>query len=150
MTGWGGKIPDVSVDALRTKLAETDDDGTAVKRLMTAIAYKRGQSPADIEETFGISRKTVYLWLDRFEERGLDDGLYDEPKPGRPPKLTHEQLQDLAAVLQEPPADAGYERIQVWTPALTRHWLQTRFDVEYTLRHVRRLMDDVGPSSTTG
>jgi len=69
--------------------------------LIAAIAYTQGQSTAEIEETFGFSKKDVYLRLDRFEERELHDALYDEPKPGRPPKLTGDQLAELETVLQE-------------------------------------------------
>lgn len=149
MTEWGGKIPDLTVEELQAKLAETDDDGKAVKRLLTAIAYKQGQSPADIEETFGISKKNVYEWLDRFEERGLDEALYDESKPGRPAKLSDEQFDELEAVLDKSPEDAGYDGVQAWTPRFVQHWLKTHFDVEYTQRHVRRLMDDAGLSWRT-
>lgn len=148
MTGWGEKIPELTVDDLQSKLAETDDDGKAVKRLMVAIAYKQGQSPADIEEKFGISTKSVYLWLDRFEERGLDEALHDEPKPGRPPKLTDEQFDELETVLDNSPEDAGYD-VQAWSTKLVQHWLKSTFDVEYTRRHVRRLMDDAGLSWRT-
>ena len=42
MTEWGGKIPDLTVEELQSKLAETDDDAKAVKRLMVAISYKQG------------------------------------------------------------------------------------------------------------
>lgn len=148
MAEWGGKIPDVTVEELRSKLVETDDDGKAVKRLMSAIAYKQGQSPAEIEETFGISRKNVYVWLDRFEERGLDGALYDEPKPGRPPKLTDEQFEELAAILDNSPRDAGYDE-ETWTAELVQQWLTTHFGVEYTRRHVRRLMTDPDLSRRT-
>lgn len=149
MTEWGSKIPDITVEELQETLAETGDDGKAVKRLMAAIVYKQGQSPADIEETFGISRKNIYLWLDRFEERGIDDALHDETKPGRPPKLTDEEFDDVAAVLHESPEEAGYDGIQAWTPKFVQHWLKTQFDVEYTRRHVRRLMDEIGLSWRT-
>ena len=88
MTSWGGKIPDVTIEELQEKLREIDDDGKAVKRLFTAIAYKQGASPAEIEERYGISRKNIYLWLDRIEEQGLDEALNDEPKPGRQLKLS--------------------------------------------------------------
>lgn len=148
MTNWGEKIPDVSLEELQEKLREIDDDGKAVKRLFTAIAYKQGSSPAEIEETFGISRKNVYLWLDRIEERGLDDALYDESKPGRPSKLTQEQRNELEETLHESPEDAGYD-IQAWTPKFVQHWIKTHFDIEYTLRHVRRLMDELGLSWRT-
>lgn len=149
MTEWGGKITEITVDELQEKLEETEDSGKAVKRLMTAIAYKQGQSPAEIEETFGISRKNVYLWLNRFEERELDDALYDEPKPGRPSKLSDDEFAELDAVLQNPPTDAGYDDVLVWSPKFVQHWLRTQLDTEYTLRHVRRLMDDSAPSWRT-
>lgn len=148
MTGWGKKIPDLTVDELQSKLANTDDDGKAVKRLMAAIAYKKGQSPAEIEKTFGISRKNVYEWLDRFEERGLDEALYDEPKPGRPSKLSEEQFDKLETVLENSPEDVGYD-VQAWSPQFVQHWLKTHFDVEYTERHIRRLMHEAGLSWRT-
>jgi transposase len=149
MTEWGGKIADITLEELQEKLAETDDDGKAVKRLMTAIAYKQGKSPAEIEETYGISKKNVYMWLDRFESRGLDDALYDESKPGRPSKLSEEEFAELEAVLQKSPDDAGYEDVQAWSPKFVQHWLKTHCDVEYTRRHIRRLMDEVGLSWRT-
>lgn len=149
MTEWGGKIPDITVEELQETLAETDDDGKAVKRLMVAIAYKQNQSPAEIEETFGISEKNVYLWLDRFEQRGIEGALYDESKPGRPAKLTDEEFNELEAVLHESPVEAGYDGIQAWSPKFVQHWLKSQFDVKYTLRHIRRLMDDLGLSWRT-
>lgn len=149
MTEWGGKIPNITVEELQENLVETDDDGKAVKRLMVAIAYKQNKSPAEIEETFGISEKNVYLWLDRFEKRGIEGALYDESKPGRPAKLTDEEFNELEAVLHESPEEAGYDGIQVWSPKFVQHWLKSQFDVEYTLRHIRRLMDDLGLSWRT-
>jgi transposase len=148
MTEWGGKIPDWTVEELQQELADTADDGKAVKRLMVAIAYKQGQSPADIEETFGISRKSIYQWLDRFEDRSLEEALYDESKPGRPSKLTDEQREELETTLQKSPEEAGYD-VQAWTPQFVQHWLKQHFDVEYTQRHVRRLMDEAGLSWRT-
>jgi len=56
---------------------------------MTAIAYPQGQSPADIEETYGISRKNVYMWLDRFETRGLDDAGYEDIQAWSPKFVQH-------------------------------------------------------------
>lgn len=68
MTNWGAKIPDESLEELQERLREVDDDGKAVTRLFTAIADKQGSSPAEIEETYGIFRKNLYLWLGRIEE----------------------------------------------------------------------------------
>ena len=43
MTEWGGKLPDITINKLQSKLAETEDDGKAIKRLVAAIAYKQGE-----------------------------------------------------------------------------------------------------------
>ena len=148
MTSWGGKIPDVTIEELQEKLRAIDDDGKAVKRLFTAIAYKQGASPAEIEERYGISRKNIYLWLDRIEEQGLDEALYDEPKPGRQPKLSEEQRAELEEILHESPEEAGYD-VQAWSPKFVQHWIKIQYDIEYTRRHIRRLMDDAGLSWRT-
>lgn len=142
MTEWGAKIRDTSLEELREYLAE-EEDGKAVKRLVTAIAYKHGQSPAELEKMYDISRQNIYEWLDRIEDRGLPDALYDEPKPGRPSKLTEDQIEQFADTLQKPPGDAGYD-IDVWDPKRARHLLNEQFGVEYTRRHVRRLMTKAG------
>ncbi len=34
-----------------------------------------------IEDKYGWSRQTVYNWLNRFEERGFEAALYDDPRP---------------------------------------------------------------------
>lgn len=148
MTQWGAKIHETPLGELQEHLVEEDDDGKAVKRLFTAIAYKHGQSPAEIEEMYRIPRQNIYQWLDRIEDRGLPDALYDETKPGRPAKLTEEQFELFVEILREPPESAGYD-VAVWDPKRARHWLKEEFDIEYTLRHVRRLMTKAGLSWRT-
>lgn len=143
MTQWGSKIPETSLEELKDYLVQEDDDGKAVKRLFTAIAYKHGQSPAKMEELYGIPRQNVYQWLDRIEERGLPEALYDESKPGRPARLSEAQVETLEEVLRDSPTAVGYDA-EIWDPKLVRHWLEEQFDVEYTLRHVRRLMGEAG------
>jgi transposase len=105
---------------------------------MVAIAYKQNQSPAEIEETFGISEKNVYLWLDRFEQRGIEGALYDETKPGRPAKLTDEEINELEAVLHESPEEAGYDGIQAWSPKFVQHWLKSQFDRNWRSKAANR------------
>jgi transposase len=51
-------------------------------------------------------------------------------------------------VLLESPEEAGYDA-QAWTPQFVQHWLKTQFDVEYTLRYIRRLMYATGLSWRT-
>lgn len=143
MTNWGGKIPETTIADLQTTLEEIDDDGKAVKRLVVALAYKHGRTPAEIEDTFGFAEKTVYEWLDRIEDGGLEEAVSDESKPGRPSKLTDDQFDKLTTVLDQSPADVGYD-VQAWSPDVVQDWLNTEFEIEYTRRHIRRLLRDAG------
>ena len=55
-----------------------------------------------------VSQATVGKWRRRFVEFGLD-GLSDDPRPGRPPSLTVEQVEDVVmATLEATPKNATH------------------------------------------
>ena len=87
MTKAGGKLAEVNSSHLRQRLAE-ETDPKAIKRLVAALEYKDGLSPAKIEEKYGWPKQTIYSWLNRFEERGVEAALRDEPRSGRRPLLS--------------------------------------------------------------
>jgi transposase len=147
-TSHGTKLAGITKAELKARLAEAPEDGEAVQRLVAAIEYKNGNSPADIEDKYGWAERTVYHWLDYLEERGLDEGLTDRPRSGRPPDLSDDDRQQFFEDLHESPEDHGYDR-QAWFPPMARDHLETAYGVEYSLRHVRRLMREAGLSWRT-
>ena len=136
-----GKLDDVSADDLREALGAVDE-AKAAQRLMVALSYKDGESVAAMSDRYGIPASTLYYWLDRFEERGIDDAVEDEPRPGRPPKLDPDQRRALVEVLAEPPSAVGIDA-ETWTPERVREYVERAFDVTYSTGHVRRLLDDL-------
>lgn len=140
-TEHGGKLSDTETEDLVDQLAEQPDEGQAVMRLVAAREYKAGLSPAQIEDKYGWSEGTVYHWLGYFEERGDDAALVDKPRSGRPRKLTDEQYEQFIDELQESPQEFGYDH-QAWFPLLAHHYLRSEYDVEYSLRHIRRLLNE--------
>ena len=144
MTKEGSKIPDLTKGRVREQLAD-ETDPKAIKRLTAAREYLEGLSPAEIEDKYGWDRQTVYNWLNRFEERGFEAALYDDPRPGRPPKLDDEQFERFADALQEPPTAVGYDE-PVWSSHLAQQYLLEEFAVAHSQRHVRRLMHKAGVS----
>ena len=144
MTEEGHKIPGLTKRRVREQLAD-ETDPKAIKRLTAAREYLEGLSPFDIEDKYGWHHQTVYNWLDRFEERGFEAALYDDSRPGSSPELTDDQVDQFAAVLHDPPEEAGYDA-PAWSSALTQQYLIEAFDVSYSRRHVRRLMHEAGVS----
>lgn len=136
------KLEDVSTDELRTALRNVES-AKAAKRLMVALDYKDDASVAVLAERYGIPRSTLYYWLDRFEEQSIADAIEDEPRPGRPPRLTDAARASLQADLAESPSAHGYDdsaEDDEWTPERVQTHVEREYGVSYSLGHIRRLL----------
>lgn len=138
------KLEDVSVDELHEVL-ESVNDKKAVQRLMLAILYKQGPSVPMLAEWFDMRERTIYDWFDCLESEPLGEAVHDAPRPGRPPKLTESQRAAFEGALEDDPAEYGIDAA-TWSPEAAREFLETEFGVEYTSRHVQRLLNDAGVS----
>ncbi len=70
-----------------------------VERTRVVLAALDGERVSAIAERFHVTGATVYLWLHRFNERGLT-GLEEKPRKGRPPTYptyTREQIGTVVA-----------------------------------------------------
>lgn len=131
------KLDGVDPAALRDRLADTQD-AKATKRLMVALDYLDGVAVDELSDRYGIPRSTVYYWLDRFEERPIDEAITDEDRPGRPTALDRSVLRE---VIDDSPASYGVDG-DSWTPATLRDVLEREFGVSYSEGHVRRLLSE--------
>jgi transposase len=67
-----------------------------------------GLSNVEVATAVGVSPPTVGKWRSRFCELRLD-GLVDDPRPGRPPTITADQVEEvLVATLESTPENATY------------------------------------------
>ena len=147
MTKRGDKLAGVSTAHLHQRFID-ESDPKAVKRLTAALEYKSGLSPAKIEAKYGVAEQTVYDWLDRFAERGINAALHDSPRPGRPRLLSHEHHQRFVAAVNAAPTEVGYDA-PAWSPVLVRTYLEETFDITYSREHCRRLLHETGLSVQT-
>lgn len=142
-----GNLESVSADTLRDHLDRVDDVA-ATKRLMVAITYKEvdGLSQNEAAAMFGFSSGWASHWFRRLERLATEPSeavLSDEDRPGRPPKLSDPQRERFAAALRAPPREQGLDA-DAWTVRLARQYLAETFAVEYSDRHVRRLLRQAG------
>lgn len=109
-------------------------------RLLAAILYKSGQSVQDIAAWFDVREATVYAWFDRLEDADdLGAAARDRSRSGRPPKLSPSDREVARRQLAGPPTAAGVDATE-WGVDQARQYLSEEFGVDYSPRHVRRLL----------
>ena len=134
----------ISVAELQQALDEVEGK-QPTKRLLAAIAYKNGVTQTELAGWYGVPRKTIYNWLMRLEARPLATAVQDEPRPGRPRKLTHDEQQKLYDTLHESPTESGLDAPD-WTPEALQKHVRDTYQVEYSLPSCRRLLKEAGLS----
>lgn len=126
---------------MRNVLNEVEDV-QATKRIMVAIAYKQGVSQTGLVKWYGLSRKTVYNWLQRFEEKPACHAAQNKAHPGRPPKLDREKQSKVAQLLYESLAKAGYNA-ENWSIPIVQRLLDEQFNVSYSRTSAYRLLSTI-------
>jgi transposase len=90
-----------------------------IKRAHILLKTHTGYSDKDIAEHVGVSKRTVERIRKNYIGGGLDRALYDAPRPGKPPIITHKVEAHLVAVACTPPPEGAVR----WTLELLRERL---------------------------
>ena len=114
-------------------------------RLRAVDAVESGVHPEDVAASLGMGRGTVYGWLAKYREGGRD-ALKARPVPGRPPKLSGEQMRRLSTLI------AGVDPRQLefgfalWTRDVVGELIRREFKVSLSAVSVGRLLRTLGLS----
>src|SRR4051794_25416957 len=112
------------------------------RRLMAAQDLQTGLSQSQVARKFGVSRTTASRWHRALNGRGVES-LRKRRAPGRPCRLTKEQLTGVAEVYREGARAAGFESDR-WTTMRFAEAIYARFGIRYDPDHVGRIMHRLG------
>jgi len=129
-------------------------------RSKIVLLADEGVNKRQIAEGLDTTRPTVYLWLGRFAEGGVDSLKQDASRPGRKPALSSDrELEIVEATLSEKPPNAthwsvrtmaeakGVSRMtvhRVWKKYNLKPHLQSTFKISNDPHFAEKLQDIVG------
>jgi transposase len=96
-----------------------------------------GEDPHDICRILGVSRISLYRW--RMLARSGPDALAARPHPGRTPRLSDVQLQQLEALLLRGAQQHGWQT-DLWTAQRVTDLIRDHFGVSFHPEHVRKIL----------
>ena len=112
------------------------------ERLQLVLHLREGYTQREVAQMTRVSNGKVPFWKQRFESEGFN-GLQDKEGRGRNAELSDEELSMIGSALAD-----GYLMTNGYTrPYKTKDvvkFISDNFDIEYTVRHVRRIMELMG------
>ena len=127
---------------LRRQLHQTSD-AHLYRRTLALLEYDRGQSPTSIAQLLGVSRQSIYNWMDRWRVHPHSTHLVDAVRSGRPRLWTENVDRILLGLLQESPQSLGYFHTQ-WTIPVLQNQLNQIVGRVFSVSTIRRQLTRLG------
>jgi transposase len=132
---------DYSAEQLRA-LAKRSKDAHQSRRLLSLAAVRDGIDRGEAAKIGGMDRQTLRDWVHRFNTKG-PDGLIDNWTSGPTPRLSADQLAELAMIVETGP-DRKVDGVVRWRRIDLKRVIAERFGVDYHQRYVGKLLKKLG------
>jgi len=131
-------------DKLRRLKKEAEADGAyrVARRIHAITLSDDGLSSGEIAQLLDAPRSKVSQWLSDYEHFGYE-ALLEGQRSGRPGQLTPSQQNQLEDIIDSGPTAWGFLS-GVWSAPMVARVIGEEFGIDYTARHVRRLLHEWG------
>jgi transposase len=108
------------------------------RRIRAVELIEQGESPGLVARILGVTPCSISRWRRLARQEG---GLKAKPVPGRPTRLSEEQLGQLERLLLQGAVAHGWLN-ELWTAGRVATLIQRRFGIRYHPGHVGRILND--------
>ena len=120
----------------------SSDESRFLFRVFAVNMVLSGTPASQVGASAGFTKAAVTGWVKAVDEKGFD-ALRPQQRPGRPSKLSEQQLKEIDAVIQTDPKDHG---LKVWDGPSLSSYIKTKYSVDISVRQCQRLFRSLGYS----
>lgn len=121
---------------LQYMLQETPD-ARVYQRTLAVLERSRGRGIAQIAALLGVTRQSVYNWVQTYLNRGDPSALHDKARTGRPRFWTEKRQALLRTLLETSPDRLGYFALN-WTVPLLQEQIERETGQRLSQDTIRR------------
>lgn len=130
------------LEALRLEARESRELALMKRVRAILLVGRDGRRRQEAAEICEASVRAVFLWQESYRKHGVE-GLRTGVHTGRPSRLSPDELEALASLIEGGPEAAGLDSGR-WTSAMVCNEIFTRFGVRYSTSRVRRILHQLG------
>ncbi len=124
---------------LEHTVRRTTTPAGVARRARAVLLIAAGERYAHVGPRVGMSERYVRMWGRRFLDRGIS-GLYDKPRPGRPPTFSPVVALHVVKMACEQPDAQGHALCQWDCAELAREMVATGVVTDISRETVRRIL----------
>jgi transposase len=106
------------------------------RRRRAVKLIEQGEPRSTIARILGVSRVSLNNWYKQYRSSG---NVEIKPQPGRPRRLSAEQLEILRALLMQDASVHGWEN-DLWTAKRVTELIRRQFGIKFSSHHVRTIL----------
>ena len=110
-------------------------------RLHAVLLVAKGMTCPAVAELLGDPERTIRYWAQNYISDGLQ-GLIENERSGRPPRLESRHIDKIGKVLRSMPADVGLCG-GIWDGKTLSAYIQSEFGITLGTRQCQRLFRDL-------
>src|SRR6266849_4215249 len=110
-----------------------------IRKMAVQRVVEDGEAPSDVMKSLGLCRTSIYRWLRKFEDEGLE-ALVEKIAQGPDPKLSEKQRQKVKRwILGKDPRQYGFD-FGLWSRRIVQTLIEEKLGVTMGLTAVGRLL----------
>lgn len=121
-------------------IKDNTTDKRFLRRVLAVNMFLNGSTQKEVCTAHCVARQTFSEWLTVVEKQGIG-ALRDKKHPGREPRLTKEQLDEIKETISK---DAEGEAVNIWDGPRLSEFIKEKYGVTLKVRRCQYLLHEMG------